>query len=71
MRLRFTSGCMAVLFVVLAAAASGCASSSNDVYQKQIAQADAAYKAGKISTTEYLKLKEDAKNAYLASPQNN
>jgi outer membrane lipoprotein SlyB len=71
MRLYFTRGWMAVLFAVLAAVASGCASSSSDVYQKQLAQADAEYKAGKISTTEYFKLKEDAKNTYLASPQNN
>lgn len=71
MRLYFTRGWMAVLFAVLAAVASGCASSSSDVYQKKMADADTAYKAGKITSTQYIKQTQDAEAAYRASQPGN
>ena len=72
MRLRFPILFLAAFSLAASAAIfSGCASSSSDAYNKQVSEADTAYQANKITTAEYLKLKQDAQNAYLARQQNN
>lgn len=72
MRLRFSSPFLAAFSIVAAAVfSSGCSSTSTDAYNQQVSEANAAYQAGKITPAEYLKLKQDAQNAYLARQQNN
>ena len=72
MRSLFPSRFSAILILVAAAVIfSGCSSASTDAYDKQISDANAAYQAGKITPAEYIKLKQDAQNAYLARQQNN
>jgi PBP1b-binding outer membrane lipoprotein LpoB len=72
MRLRFLSIILAAFSIVAAAVFfSGCSSTSTDAYNQQVSEANTAYQAGKITPAEYLKLKQDAQNAYLARQQNN
>jgi hypothetical protein len=58
-----------VSFALLASLGTGCSTSSQEAYNNQVEAADTAYKAGKITTAEYLKLKQDAQNAYLSRSQ--
>jgi len=72
MRPRFLSVILAAISIAAASTLfSGCTTTSSDAYNKQVNEADAAYQANKISTAEYLKLKQDAQNAYLARQQTN
>ncbi|MGA2052126.1 MAG: hypothetical protein ABSH19_02310 [Opitutales bacterium] len=56
---------LAILFATLLGALSGCSTTSSEAYNKQLSDAKTAYDAGKITTAEYLKLTQDAQNAYL------
>jgi hypothetical protein len=47
-----------------AALFSGCANSSKRTLQNQLAEIEQAHQAGKITTAEYLNLKQNAENAY-------
>jgi hypothetical protein len=60
-----------LLCALLAAFAAGCSTTSEDAYNKQVSDAHAAYESGKISMAEYLKLKEEAQNAYMQRQSNN
>jgi len=72
MRPSFSSVILAAFSIAAAAVfSSGCSSTSTDAYNQQVSEANTAYQSGKISTSEYLKLKQDAQNAYLARQQNN
>jgi uncharacterized lipoprotein len=53
------------LVALLVGALSGCSSTSTDAYNKQVSDAQAAYQSGKITTAEYLQLRQNAQNAYL------
>jgi hypothetical protein len=66
MRVRpFLTSLFAAGLLAAGAFFAGCSTTSQEVYDKQISEADAAYRSGKITTAEYLKLKQDAQNAYL------
>ncbi len=72
MRIRTPFGPLfAAVLLALGALLAGCGTTSQDVYNKQINEADAAYRSGKITTAEYLKLKQDAQNAYLQRKSTN
>jgi hypothetical protein len=42
----------------------GCVSSSKMAYQNQLQEIEQAYHTGKITTAEYLTLKQNAENSY-------
>lgn len=49
---------------VTAVLCAGCVSSSRMAYQNQLQEIEQSYQVGKITTAEYLTLKQNAENAY-------